>query len=133
MLIKFCHKNWHYCKRKSPTSVNNHYFTCYSEMRACSQIALVLDIFWRKEETRMLLWKVFMPPLNDAFKNENQLVTLTSSKGTTKTNTHSFCFENKLATDDCGRITIKIPQKIWAFFVAAQNYYNCQINFVNIE
>ena len=32
-------------------------------------------------------------------------------------------------TDDHGRITIKIPSNIPAFFVAAQSYYTCQINF----
>ena len=32
--------------------------------------------------------------------NENQLPILTSRKGTTETNTHIFCLENKLATDE---------------------------------
>ena len=51
----------------------------------------------------------------------------------TETNTHNFCFENKLITGDYGRITIKIPYMIWEFFVAAQSYYNCQKKFANIE
>ena len=49
-----------------------------------------------------------MPPINNAFKNEKQLVILTSRKGTTETNTHNFCLENKLTRDDYERITIKI-------------------------
>ena len=45
-------------------------------------------------------------------------------KGTTETNTHSFCLENKLAADNYGRIVIKKPYKNQAFFVAAQNFCN---------
>ena len=56
-----------------------------------------------------------MPQLNNAFKNENQLPILMIWKGTTKTNTHNFCFENKLTTDDYGGITIKILLKIRNF------------------
>ena len=53
--IKICPKNWHYCNWKSlDTSVNNHSSTCYREIRACNQIASLTDLFYRKEETRML-------------------------------------------------------------------------------
>ena len=32
-----------------------------------------------------------------------------SWEGTTEANAHNFCPENKVTTDDYGRITIKIP------------------------
>ena len=61
----------------------------------------------------MLPSNIFRPPLNDekneTFKNEKQLATLTSWKGTTETNTPYFCLKDKLTTDDYRRITIKIP------------------------
>ena len=58
---------------------------------------------------------MFRLPLNYAFKNENQLAILTSWKSTTETNTHNFCSENKVTTDDYGRITIKYHKKFKHF------------------
>ena len=52
--------------------------------------------------------------------NKNQLAIFTSWKDTTETNTHNFCLENKLTTNDYGIITIKIPRKIWAEFDLAE-------------
>ena len=57
----------------------------------------------------MLPKNIFRPPLDDAFKIENQLAILASWKGTTETNTHNFSFENKLNRDDYGTITMEIP------------------------
>ena len=57
----------------------------------------------------MLPKNIFRPPLDDAFKIENQLAILTSWNGTTETNTHNFSFENKLNRDDYGTITMEIP------------------------
>ena len=54
------------------------------------------------------------------YLNEKELAILTSGKGTTETNTHNFCLENKLITNDYERITIKIPQKIRAFCSSAK-------------
>ena len=46
---------------------------------------------------------------NKTITTEKQLAVLTSSKDTTKTNTHNFCFENKLTTDQM--ITEELPSK----------------------
>ena len=44
--MKFRPKTGHYCNWQSiVTSVNNHLSACYSEIKACSQIAPVLDLF----------------------------------------------------------------------------------------
>ena len=54
--IKFCSKNWHYCKWNSLVGIeNSHSSACYSEIRVSSQIATLLNLFYPKEETRMLL------------------------------------------------------------------------------
>ena len=43
------------------------------------------------------------------YLNENQLAIFTNWKGTIETNTHDFFPQNKLTTDNYGRITIKTP------------------------
>ena len=50
-----------------------------------------------------------MSPLKDAFKNGNKLAVLTNWKETAQTNAQNFRLENKLTTNDYGRITFKIP------------------------
>ena len=64
-------------------------------------------------------------------------------KGITETNTHNFCLENKLATDNYGRNrdhygrnTIKTPSKIpsnISIFVAAQNLLYMEDKHFKIE
>ena len=52
------------------------------------------------------------PPLNDIFENENQLAILMIWKVTKEINTHNFCLENKVTTDDYGRIPSKYHKKL---------------------
>ena len=71
----------------------------------------------------MLQENIFRPPLNDTFKQKP------TGNFNEDTQTHNFCLENKLTTDDYGRIAIKILYTTRAFFVAVQNFCNCQIIF----
>ena len=75
----------------------------------------------------MLQENIFRPPLNDTFKQKP------TGNFNEDTHTHNFCLENKLTTDDYGRIAIKILQKIRGFFVAAQNFWSCQTNFCKYQ
>ena len=76
--IRFCPRDCHYCNWKSLTSVNNNSSASYGEIRACSQIANVLDLSNVKKKQECFRKNFFRPIIKNAFKNKNRLAMLTS-------------------------------------------------------
>ena len=75
----------------------------------------------------MLQENIFRPPLNDKFKQKP------TGNFNEDTHTHNFCLENKLTTDDYGRIAIKILKKFEHFLQQRKTFPAVKQIFVNIE
>ena len=70
---------------------------------------------WRRlGRWRIVTLKTSSRRLQEVLENKKCLLG-TNCKGTTETNTHNFCLENKLTTDNYGRITIKHLKKLKHF------------------